>query len=138
MGIVIPDFEVEKETEPIYTNLMTGDVYVDDNLWEEIVLFPETLPEFPGGEEARIKFLWENLEYPKTTRNLPSGRVFIGFIVEADGSLTNFEIVRSLDPLLDEEALRVAKLMPRWKAEEQKGKAVRASFNMPINFTVND
>ena len=99
----------------------------------------EIFPEYPGGDEARIRFFQENIVYPEEAKEQKiEGKVYIGFVVEIDGSLTNFEILRSIHPLLDEEALRVVKLMPKWKPGEQKGKVARISFQIPIRFELDD
>ena len=99
----------------------------------------EIMPEFPGGEEARVKFLQENLQYPKEAREAGiEGRVVVGFVVEPDGRLTNFTVVRGVIPILDEEALRVIKLMPNWIPGKQRGKQVRVLFQVPIIFGFND
>ncbi|MDR0368390.1 MAG: energy transducer TonB, partial [Bacteroidales bacterium] len=93
---------------------------------------------FPGGEEARLKFLRDNVVYPKIARETGvEGTVMVSFVVEPDGRITNVEIGRGRAPSLDEEAIRVAKLMPKWKAGKQRGKAVRVRCNMPIRFTLN-
>jgi len=118
---------------------------IDSLVWQEyddddttILVISEILPEYIGGEEARIKFLTENLVYPKEAREKGiEGRVTVGFVVEKDGSLTNFAILRGVDRLLDEEVLRVVKLMPKWISGEQRGKPVRVQYNMPITFTLN-
>ena len=95
----------------------------------------EVMPEFPGGVEARTKFINENIRLPKLLEQVDiEGRVFIGFVVEEDGSLTNFKVIRSVHPILDEEALRVAKLMPNWIPGKQRGKPVRVQYQIPINF----
>jgi TonB family protein len=95
----------------------------------------EEYPEFPGGEEGRMKFLNENIVYPIKARELGiEGRVMIGFVVEPDGSVSNIEVVKSVDPILDEEAVRVANLMPNWKPGKKYGKAVRSQYYMPITF----
>jgi protein TonB len=101
-------------------------------------LMGEVVPEFPGGDEARVKFLQENLVYPLKAREQGiEGKVWIGFVVETDGSLSNFTIVKGIDPILDNEALRVAKLMPKWIPGKERGKNVRVSFNLPITFSLN-
>ena len=115
---------------------LSGEVVLEDTIeGEPFFIVVEEMPEYVGGEEERLKFLVNNIVYPKTVRNLPEGKVVVSFIVEPDGSLTNFEITRSLYPMLDEEVLRVAKLMPKFKAGKQKGKAVRVKYQMPITFT---
>jgi len=104
----------------------------------EIFVVVEVLPEYTGGEEARLKFLRDNIVYPKVARETGmEGKVIIAFVVEPDGRLSHFEVVRGAAPALDEEALRVAKLMPKWKAGKQRGKEVRVRYTMPITFTLN-
>ena len=95
----------------------------------------EVLPEFPGGMEAMMKFVSENIKYPAEahTKGI-QGRVLISYVVEKDGSLSNIHVVRSVDPLLDAEALRVANLMPKWKPGKQGGKPVRVKFVLPVTF----
>ena len=107
-----------------------------------IYVIVDKLPEYPGGEEARLKFIWDNLNYPKEARGKGKnkgfeGHVHVGFIVEKDGSLTTFSIAKSAHPILDEEAMRVVKLMPKWIPGERQGKIVRVRLQMPITFTLN-
>ena len=98
----------------------------------------EDMPKFIGGEEARMKFLKDNIVYPSIARNAGiEGKVVISFVVEPDGRLSNFEVARGTSPSLDAEALRVAKLMPKWEAGKQRGKAVRVKYTMPISFSLN-
>jgi protein TonB len=101
----------------------------------------EVFPEFSGGEKALLKFLSDNIVYPKEARGKGKkgieGCVMIEFIVEKDGSLSNFTIKRSIHPLLDDEALRVVKLMPNWMPGKQNGKPVRVHFTQPIVFQLN-
>jgi len=101
-----------------------------------IFVIVEEMPEFPGGIEAMNQFIRENLRWPIRDADI-EGRVFVGFVVEKDGSLTNFEIIRGVAPVLDDEALRVVKLMPNWKAGKQRGKEVRVQYIVPVNFTLN-
>ena len=80
----------------------------------------------------------DNVKYPKEAREKGiQGRVFITFIVEKDGSLTNFKVVRGIGHGCDEEAIRVAKMMPNWEPGKQRGKEVRVQFNLPIKFVLN-
>ncbi len=98
----------------------------------------EILPEFPGGDYAREKFLIENIKYPEVAiKARVEGTVIVCFVIEPDGSVTNIEIVRGKDPHLDAEALRVVKLMPKWKPAKQRGKAVRFRISMPVTFALN-
>ena len=101
-------------------------------------LHAEEMPEYPGGMEAMIKFVAENLKYPEQMqKEKVEGRVLLSFVVEKDGSVTNIEEVKSPHPVLTEEAIRVVKLMPKWKPGKQDGKEVRVQFNLPITFRLN-
>ena len=93
----------------------------------------EQMPSFPGGVEALMQYISENLRYPNTEEDV-TGRVVISLIVEKDGSLSDFKVVRSLDPVFDEEALRVVRSMPRWTPGTQNGKAVQVRYNIPVTF----
>ncbi len=101
--------------------------------------FVEEMPEFPGGDVNRIKFLSENIKYPQIARESGvQGPVYLTFVVEKDGSITNVNLLRGIGAGCDEEAMRVLKLMPKWKPGRQNGKEVRVQFNMPIAFTLKD
>ena len=105
---------------------------------EEEVIFVvvESMPEFPGGQQALFKFLSENVKYPVIAQeNGIQGRVICQFVVNKDGSIVDVEVVRSGgDPSLDKEAVRVIKSMPKWKPGKQRGKAVRVKYTVPVNF----
>lgn len=95
----------------------------------------EQMPSFPGGNEALMKFLQENVKYPVVAQeNGVQGRVVVSFVVERDGSITDVKVVRSVDPSLDKEATRVVKSMPRWIPGKQNGAAVRVKYNVPVSF----
>lgn len=102
---------------------------------EEIFVVVEEQPEFPGGQAALMKFLSENIRYPVIAQeNGIQGRVICSFVVEKDGSITDVQVVRGVDPSLDKEAVRVIQSMPKWKPGKQRGKAVRVRFTLPIVF----
>ena len=95
----------------------------------------EVMPEFPGGEQAMMKFVSENVQYPEKAKEKEiSGRVLVGFIVEKDGSVNEVKIVQGIGGGCDEEAVRVVKAMPKWKPGKQDGKTVRVSYTMPFFF----
>lgn len=95
----------------------------------------EQMPSFPGGNEALMKFLQENVKYPVVAQeNGVQGRVVVSFVVERDGSITDVKVVRSVDPSLDKEATRVVKSMPHWIPGKQNGAAVRVKYNVPVSF----
>ena len=88
-------------------------------------------------EKELIEYIAKNLRYPEiAAENGISGRVFVRFVVEPDGSVTNVEVVRGVDPALDAEAKRVVLSSPKWAPGKQRGKPVRVSFTFPINFVL--
>ena len=98
----------------------------------------EVMPVYPGGMEGLIKYLSENISYPKDAKEQKiSGRVIITLVIEKDGSVTEVTTVKSVFPSLDEEAVRVVKGMPNWKPGMQKGKAVRVKYTLPISFSLD-
>lgn len=102
---------------------------------DSVLMIPEEMPSFPGGVMALMEFLQKNVKYPvEAQKKGVQGRVLVSFVVEKDGSLSEIKTVKSVDPLLDEEALRVVKSMPNWTPGKQKGKAVRVKYNVPISF----
>lgn len=105
---------------------------------EEIVEFPDVEAEFPGGPAAMMKWINENVDYPQTSIEMnEQGRVFLSFVVEKDGGITNVAIERGVSPDLDREAKRVVRKMPKWNAGEASGRKVRARCRLPINFQLN-
>lgn len=97
----------------------------------------EQIPEFPGGIVQFMKWLTRNLRYPPQAQEQKiQGKVVVSFIVNKDGSISSPTIVKSVDPMLDNEAMRVVKMMPRWKPGLEKGKPCRTMFAIPINFVL--
>lgn len=95
----------------------------------------ETMPDYPGGQKELLSFLSRNIKYPtKAEENKIQGRVVIQFVVNKDGSVSDAKVVRSVDPELDKEALRVVNSMPQWKPGMQKGEAVSVKYTIPIAF----
>ena len=110
----------------------------DEEEEAQIFTVVESMPGFPGGEAARIKYLNDNIKYPQMARESGiQGRVFVTFVVEKDGKVTDVRVLRGIGGGCDEEAVRVIKNMPRWNAGKQRGKPVRVQFNMPILFKLN-
>ena len=102
----------------------------------DVVEYP---PTFPGGSQALLDFLRENTKYPEQAKkDSIKGRVVLSFVVETNGSITEPKVVRSVHPLLDEEALRVAKLMPKWEPVYQNGTPVRVKYNIPVTFKLGE
>ena len=95
----------------------------------------EEMPMFPGGEQAMLDYVSKNVVYPKEAQEKGiSGRVFVGFIVEKDGSVSEVKVLRGIGGGCDEESIRVVKAMPKWKPGKQDGKPVRVSYQLPIFF----
>jgi len=105
----------------------------------EIFVIVEEMPEFPGGEKARLEFFANNIVYPQMAKETDvKGLVVVQFVVNEDGSISDIKLLRTIGGGCDEEALRVIKLMPKWKAGKQNNKEVRVIFNMPITFTLRN
>ena len=97
----------------------------------------EQLPEFPGGIVEFMKWLTRNLHYPPLARQQKiEGKVVVSFIVNTDGSIASPKVQKSVNPMLDAEALRVIKMMPRWKPGLMNGKPCRTMFAIPVNFVI--
>ncbi|OFY11846.1 MAG: hypothetical protein A2X11_03660 [Bacteroidetes bacterium GWE2_42_24] len=95
----------------------------------------EAMPEFPGGEQGRLEYLSSHIIYPQIARETHiQGTVYIGFVIEKDGSISNTEIKRGIGGGCDEEALRVIRSMPKWKPGHQLNKPVRVSLTMTVKF----
>ena len=95
----------------------------------------EQMPSFPGGPSALMQYLSSNIKYPVVAQeNGVQGRVVVSFVVERDGSITDVQVARSVDPSLDREAQRVVRNMPRWIPGKQNGQAVRVKYNVPVAF----
>lgn len=102
---------------------------------DEIYQIVEEMPSFPGGEQKLLDFLSKNTHYPSEAREQGiHGRVFVGFVVEPDGSISNVKLLRGIGGGCDEEAVRAVQSLPKWNPGKQKGKSVRVSYMLPINF----
>ncbi len=128
--------EINSEDNDADTVVIAPPVQVEEEEEEVVFVIVETMPEFPGGQQALFKYLSENVKYPAIAQeNGIQGRVICQFVVNKDGAIVDVEVVRSGgDPSLDKEALRVIKSMPKWKPGKQRGKAVRVKYTVPVNF----
>jgi len=124
----------ETETEVVIAAPVEAPVEEEEE--EVVFVVVESMPEFPGGQQALFKYLSDNVKYPVIAQeNGIQGRVICQFVVNKDGSIVDVEVVRSGgDPSLDKEAIRVIKSMPKWKPGKQRGKAVRVKYTVPVNF----
>ena len=104
---------------------------------QDIFTVVEEQPLFPGGDEARIEFLMRNIKYPESAKDIGiQGKVYLSFVVETDGSISQIIVLRGIGGGCDEEAIRVVSMMPKWEPGKQRGKPVRVQFNLPIKFTL--
>jgi TonB family protein len=129
------------KTEPQKQQVKFEPVRLDKNKSpEDTTLYTvvENQPSFKGGQEAMVKFLMENIQYPPEAKKKGvQGTVFVQFVVKADGSVTNVKVLRGIGSGCDEEAFRVVKLMPKWNPGTEKGKPVSVAFNLPIKFKLD-
>lgn len=136
---IIPD-DGDPAVIPVDSFLLTDIIPIDnypekDTAADDFILIPEVLPEFPGNEEAMYLYLQKNLRYPEDARNEGiNGTVYVNFIIDEKGSVTNIECLHSPSPLFTAEAFRVMKQMPKWKPGFQGGKPVKVKMAMPVTF----
>ena len=105
---------------------------------DEVFMVVEDQPEFPGGTAALLEYLRKNIKYPAICReNNIQGKVIVTFVVNKDGSIVDIEVIKSVNPSLDKEAIRVISQMPKWKPGSQRGKPVRVKYSVPVNFRLN-
>jgi len=115
----------------------TDKVTQDTGKVEMIYDMPEIMPEFIGGADALDEFVKLNLKYPPDAKAKGiQGKVYVQFVVEKDGTITSVTVRRGVNPLLDAEAVRIAKLLPPFKPGTMRGKKVRTRYTLPITFTL--
>lgn len=106
---------------------------------EQIFTIAEEMPSFPGGDAALMKYLGKNTKYPAIAKDAGiQGTVYVTFVLNEDGSVTDVKVLRSIGGGCDEEAIRVVKSMPKWQPGKQNGKNVKVQYNLPIRFTKRD
>jgi len=137
--IVEDEVEIEKELEIEDTETDEDEIIeFEEEDDEEFFMVVENMPEFPGGDLGLMKFIQKNVKYPAIAKEYNiTGKVYVSFIVDKQGKVTNVKIVRGVDKNLDGEALRVVSALPNYKPGKQRGKPVRVMFTIPINFTLN-
>ena len=117
-----------KDLNPTQASSMTGSQAADS----KIIVDDEQPASFPGGQEALLAFLDQNVVYPADYEDCAQGRVVVSFTIDIDGSIVEPKIIRSLAKELDAEALRVVSLMPKWIPAKEKGKNKRTEYVLPI------
>ena len=135
--VAAQEAKAEKEDLAPTTVIRTVTVQKPDN--DSVYQIVEEMPQFPGGEQAMMKYIAENVKYPEDAKEKnQSGRVFLSFVVEKDGRVDDVKVLKSVCESVDKEAVRVVKAMPNWKPGKQKGKPVRVSYCLPITFKLNN
>lgn len=136
--VEVEDVEINVEVDQnVAIEVYIPPVIEEEIVEEEIFTVVESMPEFPGGAGKMMEFIAKNIKYPPMARESGiQGRVFINFVVEPNGSVTNVKVLRGIGGGCDEEAIRVVEAMPKWTPGRQRGKAVRVSFNLPVRFTL--
>ena len=118
-----------------FTTLTTARAQNTDTPCGKVFHVVEQMPQFPGGQAAMMKFIADSLRYPSVAcENRIEGRVVVQFVVDCEGNILNPLVVWSVDPLLDREAIRLVKLMPKWIPGRQNGKPVNVVCLVPIRF----
>ena len=136
--IVEDEVEIENEVEIEETETDEEEMIEIEEDDEEFFMVVENMPEFPGGDLGLMKFIQKNVRYPAIAKEYNiTGKVYVSFIVDKQGNVTNVKIVRGVDKNLDAEAVRVVSSLPKYKPGKQRGKPVRVMFTIPINFTLN-
>ena len=135
--VEVDDIEINADVaqDEVIEEYVAPEVEDDDVVETEVFTIVEEMPEYPGGLNKLTDYLAKNIKYPQMARESGiQGRVFVNFVVEPDGSVSNVNVMRSLGGGCDEEAVRVVKNMPKWKPGKQRGKPVRVSYILPIQF----
>ena len=145
LNIVEDDVELDDELELMDTESNENtvvefkaiEVQEEEEADAPVFFIVEEMPVFPGGEEALRKYIAQSVKYPAIAQeNGIQGRVFVAFVVNTKGEVTDVKIARGVDPNLDKEAIRVVTNMPKWSPGKQRGKAVKVSYTVPINFVL--
>jgi len=104
----------------------------------DVFMVVEEMPEYPGGLDGLKSFIVENVKYPEQAKkNKVEGKVFVSFVIDEQGNVTNAKVVRAVNPELDKEALRVVNKMEKWTPGKQKGENVKVQYTLPIQFALN-
>ena len=137
--IVEDEVEIEEELEIEDTETDEDEIIeIEEEDDDEFFMVVENMPEFPGGDLGLMKYIQKNVKYPPIAKEYNiTGKVYVQFIVDKSGTVTNVKVVRGVDKNLDAEGVRVVKSLPKYKPGKQTGKPVRVMFYIPINFTLN-
>ncbi len=135
--VEVEDIEINAEMDQneVMEEYVAPEIEEEDVVEQEVFTIVEEMPSYPGGEAKMYEYLGKNIKYPQIARESGiQGRVFVNYVVEPDGSVSNVKVLRGIGGGCDEEAMRVVKAMPKWKPGKQRGKAVRVSYTLPVVF----
>ena len=135
--VEVEDIEINAEMDQneVVEEYVPVEVEEEEVVEAEVFTIVEEMPSYPGGDMKMYEYLGKNIKYPQIARESGiQGRVFVNFVVEPDGSVSNVKVLRGIGGGCDEEAIRVVKSMPKWKPGKQRGKAVRVSYTLPVVF----
>ena len=135
--VEVEDIEINAEIDQteVMEEYVAPEVEEEEVVEQEVFTIVEQMPNFPGGDAKMYEYLGKNIKYPQIARESGiQGRVFVNFVVEPDGSVSNVKVLRGIGGGCDEEAMRVVKGMPKWSPGKQRGKAVRVSYTLPVVF----
>jgi len=129
------DMDVEITEEMAIEETIFSDEPLEEELVDEIFDVVEVWPEYKGGIKAFYSFLFKHIKYPNSARRMRiEGKVFVKFVVDKDGSITQAKVIKGIDVSCDNEALRVLNMSPKWKPGKQRGKPVMVNMILPITF----
>ena len=132
-SLEVEEWDTEGFVEPNF------DEVVEDEDRPGVYMIVEQMPEFPGGDKSLFQFIADNTKYPADAKEKGiKGRVFVNFIVEPDGSVSDIRVLRGIGGGCDEEAVRIVESMPKFKPGMQNGEAVRVSYTVPVFFRLED
>lgn len=135
--VEVEDIEINAEMDQneVMEEYVAPEIEEEEVVEQEVFTIVEEMPGYPGGDAKMYEYLGKNIKYPQIARESSiQGRVFVNFVVEPDGSVTNVKVLRGIGGGCDEEAMRVIKSLPKWKPGKQRGKAVRVSYQIPVFF----
>ncbi|PIF06596.1 MAG: energy transducer TonB [Draconibacterium sp.] len=133
----IEDTEADDQTVIDVAPVIVAEKEEEEEEDQQVFLIVEDMPEFPGGPKALLSWIANAVKYPVIAQeNGIQGKVYVNFVVGKNGSVSNATVARSVDPSLDQEALRVINSMPKWNPGKQRGKPVNVSYTVPINFVL--
>ena len=131
------DLVIEDQTVDETTEIEFIEETVEEVVEEEIFTIVQDMPSFPGGDGAMLSFLGKNIKYPTLAKESGiQGTVYVTFVVEKDGSVSDVKVLRGIGGGCDEEAIRVVKSMPKWTPGKQRGKPVKVQYNLPCRFVL--